>query len=172
MRTRWDRRLAVCLVVSLSACTLSPSDGADVGSMYNEVTMSGFARHAGASLLLEAYNHSTRQFDSIGTAVADTVPSVWGGRRMYPWVATPRVAVPGNSATRCRWTPACNTVAPLETRLRVRESYPTGERIPLPGLTASGWSCLYPQVSGQQDPVVVYVQCMGNPLLEIRVRAN
>ena len=115
--------LTLSLVAGMSACTLYPLDYDQMWDIYQPVVLGGFARYPGSALVVEAYNHKTRQFDSIATFVADTQGPLWGGRNLYPWYGEAPIAVAGSGATLCRWSPKCNTLSPLRARLRIREVY-------------------------------------------------
>lgn len=105
---------------ALSACVTSPSNDEWVDP--NAVDFYGYAEHGGATVDVLALDTQTNQWVPVGSAVASTIGTNYGGETLYAWNAlnVDTISLPGQ----CYWGvgAACSIPAgSASAKFRVRE---------------------------------------------------
>lgn len=153
---------AMLAAFSISACVLEPVQDQFLAGPYEVIAFGGFAHNSGATVVLEARNQETDEFEEFATVTANTQPVTLGKRTLFYWHTTAAIAHSGDAKTLCRWHKSCQ-IQPGDNsaRVRAREVYPDGTLHTLFTHQAGGVFCMYKKLEGGEvdDLYIAYWLC-------------
>jgi hypothetical protein len=132
--------------VLATACVLSPTDGDTLTSQHDLLDFTGGAAAAGNAISVEAWNHTTGEFESVGGTTTSS-SRLSSEPDMFRW------SVPGVDLADRHWVlPGADCTSSGIARLRVLEQRGT-QRVQLFTFDAGGQACLAEEIGDGTHPV-------------------